>query len=78
MRLPRFAVLCSLVFQAVASTMAQDEVAPQPKNEAKVCVATVGNASTAPAIVERLTERLTRSLKQNKINAVTMDFADDR
>jgi hypothetical protein len=73
MRLPRFAVLCSLVFQAVASTMAQDEVPPQPKSGAKVCVATVGNASTAPAIVERLTERLTRSLKQNKINAVTMD-----
>jgi len=73
MRLPRFAVLCSLVFQAVASTMPQDEVPPQPKSGAKVCVATVGNASTAPAIVERLTERLTRSLKQNKINAVTMD-----
>jgi hypothetical protein len=73
MRLPCFAVLCSLVFQAVASTMAQDEVPPQPKSGAKVCVATVGNASTAPAIVERLTERLTRSLKQNKINAVTMD-----
>ena len=74
MRLHRFAVLCSLGFLAVASTIvAQDEIPSQPKSGAKVCVATVGNASTTSAFVERLTERLTRSLKQNKINAVTMD-----
>ncbi len=74
MRLPRFAVLCSLGFLAVASTIvAQDEIPSQPKSGAKVCVATVGNASTTSAFVERLTERLTRSLKQNKVNAVTMD-----
>jgi hypothetical protein len=74
MCLPRFAVLCSLAFLAVASTIvAQDEIPSQPKSGAKVCVATVGNASTTSAFVERLTERLTRSLKQNKVNAVTMD-----
>ena len=74
MRLHRFAVLCSLGFLAVASTIvAQDEIPSQPKSGAKVCVATVGNASTTSAFVERLTERLTRSLKQNKVNAVTMD-----
>ena len=71
MRLQRFAILCSLGFLAVASTIvAQDEIPSQPKSGAKVCVATVANASTTR---ERLTERLTESLKQNKINAVTMD-----
>jgi hypothetical protein len=74
MRLHRFAVLCSLGFLAVASTIvAQDEIPSQPKSGAKMCVAIVGNASTTSAFVERLTDRLTRSLKQNKINAVTMD-----
>ena len=74
MRLHRFAVLCSLGFLAVASTIvAQDEIPSQPKSGAKVCVAIVGNASTTSAFVERLTDRLTRSLKQDKINAVTMD-----
>jgi hypothetical protein len=74
MRLPRFAVLRSLGFLAIASTMiAQDEIPSQPKSGAKVCVATVGNASTTSAFAERLTERLTRSLKQNKIDAVSMD-----
>ena len=38
-----------------------------------MCVASVGNASATQAVLERLTERLTRSLKQNRINAVTMD-----
>ena len=74
MRLPRFAILCTLGFLAVASTIvAQDEIPSQPKSGAKVCVAIVGNASTTSAFVERLTDRLTRSLKQDKINAVTMD-----
>jgi hypothetical protein len=73
MRLPRIAVLCSLGFVAGASSLvAQDELPPQTK-AGKVCVAIVGDTSTTPAPVERLTERLTKSLKQNKINAVTMD-----
>jgi hypothetical protein len=68
MRLPCFAVL----FVAVASSLvAQDELPPQIK-DGKVCVATVGNASAQPALVERLTERLTKSLKQNKIDPLTM------
>lgn len=40
---------------------------------AKVCVAVVGNASTTSAFVEHLTERLVKSLKQNKVGAVAMD-----
>jgi hypothetical protein len=57
----------------VSTVVAQDEVPPQPDSGAKVCVATVENASTTSAFVERLTERLTKSLKQNKIDAISMD-----
>jgi hypothetical protein len=49
---------------------AQDGPASQP---AKVCVAVVGNASTTSAFLEHLTERLVKSLKQNKVGAVAMD-----
>lgn len=73
MRLPRFQVLCNLTVLAVAPAMIAQDLPPQPKSGAKVCVATVANASTTRAFVERLTERLTTSLIQNKINAVTMD-----
>ena len=73
MRLPRLEVLCNLIVLAVAPVMTAQDLPPQPKREAKICVATVANASTTRAFVERLTERLTESLKQNKINAETMD-----
>jgi len=53
--------------------MTAQDLPPQPKSEAKICVATVANASTTRAFVERLTKRLTESLKQNKIKAETMD-----
>lgn len=73
MRLPCLAVLCGLGFGPVASSLvAQDELPPQIK-AGKVCVATVRNASATPALVEHLTERLTKGLKENKIDAVTMD-----
>jgi hypothetical protein len=71
-RVPVCAVLCSVGFLAMAfPVVAQD--APHPHQELKLCVATIGNASTTSAFVERLTERLTKNLKQNKINAVSMD-----
>jgi hypothetical protein len=73
MRLPRFEVLCNLTVLAFAPAMIAQDLPPQPKSGAKVCVATVANASTTRAFVERLTERLTTSLILNKINAVTMD-----
>jgi len=75
MHLPRFAVLCILFVLSVALMMSAQDLPPQPKSGARVCVATVGNASTTPAFVDRLTERLTKNLKQNKIDAVTMDSA---
>jgi hypothetical protein len=73
MSLLRFSVLCNLVVPGVALTIIAQGLPPQPKSGAKVCVATVGNTSTTSAFVERLTERLTKSLQQNKIDAVTMD-----
>jgi hypothetical protein len=73
MSLARFAVLCNLVVQGVVLPMIAQDLPPQPKSAGKVCVAVVDNASTTSAFVERLTERLTKSLKQNKIDAVTMD-----
>jgi hypothetical protein len=73
MRLPRLAVLWGLTLLAITLTMVAQDLPSQPKNGAKVCVATVANASTTSAFVERLTERLTKSSKQNKINAVSID-----
>ena len=68
-------LLClGLVFvPAIALALAAQHFPSQPKSAAKVCVATVGNASTTSAFVERMTERLTKSLKQNKVNAVAME-----
>jgi hypothetical protein len=51
----------------------QDEIPSQPKSDGRVCVAIVSNSSTTSAFVERMTARLTKSLKENKINALTMD-----
>jgi hypothetical protein len=73
MRLPRFEVLCNLIVLAFAPAMSAQDLPPQPKSDAKICVATVANASTTRAFVEHLTERLTGSLKQNKITAEAMD-----
>ena len=72
MRPPFLAVLRNLAALALSPLMIAQDLPPQPKIGAKVCVARVANASTTSAFVERLTERLSRSLKQNKINAVTM------
>lgn len=70
MRLP---CLCLLSVPAIALALSAQDLPPLPKAGGKACVATVGNASTTSAFVERMTERLTKSLKQNKIDAVAMD-----
>jgi hypothetical protein len=73
MALLRFAVLCNLFILILPPKMIAQDLPAQPKSGAKVCVANLLNASTTSADGDRLTERLTRSLKQNKINAVMMD-----
>ena len=45
----------------------------QPNAGAKVCVATVSNMSARSALVDRLTERLSKGLRDNKVNAISMD-----
>jgi hypothetical protein len=49
------------------------DIPSQPKASGKVCVATVSNMSKSSALVDRMTERLSKSLGENKISAVTMD-----
>ncbi len=58
---------------AFVSMMVAQDLPPQPKSGGKVCVAGVANTSTTSALEERLTERLTKSLKQNKVAAVRLD-----
>jgi len=60
------AVVLSLPFPAVAKDKSTDD-------SKKVCVAVVANASTTSAFVEQMTERLLKSLKQDKVDAVGMD-----
>ena len=38
----------------------------------RVCVATVSNASTVPAMVDRLSERLTKDLVKNKLDSLSL------
>lgn len=45
----------------------------QPEPEGKVCVASVSNLSTRPAMLDRLAERLASDLRDDKINALTME-----
>ena len=45
----------------------------QPKPNGKICVAIVSNVSPRAALVERLTERLWKGLRDDRINAITMD-----
>jgi hypothetical protein len=60
------------VFVFALQVRSQDLLS-QPKPGAKVCVATISNLSARPALVDRLTERLSKDLRDDKINAVTMD-----
>src|SRR5450432_3640591 len=52
---------------------APQELSSQPSSGKSVCVALVDNHSTHSLFVERMTERLVRSLSGSKIKAVAMD-----
>lgn len=62
-----------LLLLTLAAAAWQQELPPQPKPDGKVCIATVGNASTNSAFVEHLTERLSHSLSRDKVKNVSMD-----
>src|SRR5260370_36011327 len=65
--------LLFLFIFALAPVAAQPQARPvQPKPGAKVCVAIVSNVSARSALVDRLTERLSKDLKDDKIKAVSM------
>src|SRR5215472_972930 len=72
MPLSRFVIL-NLVLISLAIAATTQDLPPQPKIGAKVCVAAVANASTTSAFAERLTDRLTKNLKQDKFDAVALD-----
>ena len=47
--------------------------AGSPVDQPRICVAAVANASTVPAMIERLTDRLTKDLAKDKFGAISMD-----
>jgi hypothetical protein len=59
----------------LASTSLAQELSSQPETGGKVCVAGVNNRTGKSLFVERMTERLARSLKEAKLIAVVMDSA---
>jgi hypothetical protein len=66
-------LLFLLVFALSPVAARPQGLPPQPKAGGKVYVATVSNMSARPALLGRMTERLSKSLRDNKISAVTMD-----
>jgi hypothetical protein len=68
-------VLPVFLFVFLSMSARPQELSSQPKQATKVCVAVVRNATTTPLFVERITARLTKSLVENKLAAVTMDSA---
>src|SRR5258708_33779167 len=66
--------LLALFLLVLASVAAEAQGLPIPtKAGVKVCVATVSNVSARSALVDRLTERLSKDLRGDKINAFPMD-----
>jgi hypothetical protein len=61
----------TLILVVPALLSAQSE--PHPSTIPKVCVATVANASTVSASLDRLTERIVKRIQRGKVDAVAMD-----
>jgi len=57
---------------APVATWAQD-LPPQPKADSEICIAKVSNISASVVIVDRMTERLAKSLRGNQIGVLIMD-----
>jgi hypothetical protein len=68
-----FAFLIALFLSPPPTSAGQQALPPQPGKGQAVCVAVVANASAKSAFVERMTERLTKSLKDNKLIALMLD-----
>jgi hypothetical protein len=72
-RLALLPVLTALLAATSSQPAHTQDLQTQPNAGAKVCVAMVANASPTSAWVERLSDRLTKNLQKNKVNAVIMD-----
>jgi hypothetical protein len=65
--------LLFLLAFAVASLALSQDIPSHPKPGATVCVATVTNIGARSAFVDRLTERLTKDLREERIKALAME-----
>jgi hypothetical protein len=74
------AFLLTVLFSLVSAVPSQSKESSEPEIRPKMCVAMVTNRTTTSLFLERMTERLTKSLVQNKLAAVALDSAttDDR
>ena len=64
---------CLLLVMAFTPLAAWPQDLPiRPKPGGKVCVALVSNMSSSSALLDRLSERLTKGLRDDKLNAVTL------
>ena len=72
----RVTTLSSFLLCLLGSLAAAQDARPAPQTDgAKVCVATVANASPTQVMLDRLTQRLATSLKGNKVQAVILESA---
>lgn len=69
---PFYWLFVFIVAMTAVAARPQDLPSP-PKSEGKVCVASVSNLSTRPAMLDRLAERLASDLRDDKINALRME-----
>ena len=64
-----------LFLLALTALAWSQELSSQPETGGKVCVAGVNNRTGKSLFVERMTERLARSMNESKLMAVVMDSA---
>jgi hypothetical protein len=62
-----------IIVIALASVALSQEFPAHPKADRKICVAVVSNMSGHVAVTTRLTDRLSKDLRDVKIKAVSMD-----
>jgi hypothetical protein len=67
-----FSLVLVAVFSLPLTIVAAQDIPSKPKTT-KVCVAIVSNMSASAALLDRMTERLLMDLKDEKIDAVSID-----
>ncbi len=73
---PSWRSFLPFIFLLASTSLAwSQELSSQPETGGKVCVAGVNNRTGKSLLVERMTERLARSMNESKLIAVVMDSA---